>query len=407
MTLVGFFNPSFLPYFVAMSAVFPYKSAIVITCFPMQSEWLAKEVAALDYEVKSSSISEVEVEGYMDDCMRLNMYLRTANRVLFQIQRFNANNANELYKRIKAIPWEKFLKTDGYFSVTSYVKNDTITDDRFANVRVKDAIADRMIEVTGKRPNSGPDRDHTVIHIYWREEKVRVYFDTSGQSISKHGYRRIPFKAPMNESLASSTILATEWDKKSPFLNPMCGSGTLAIEAAMMAINKAPGLLRDNFGFMHINGYDAEAWEGYKRLATLQIKPPVEGLKIIASDLSKNAIWSAKSNAKDAGVEHLITFEQCDFRESSVPEEAGVIMINPEYGERLGEEEQLKEVYTQIGDFFKSRCQGYTGYIFTGNMNLAKTIGLRTSARIPFYNAKIECRLLKYELYQGSKKSKD
>lgn len=402
-----FFNPPFLPYFALMSAVFPYKSAIVITCFPQQSQWLAKEVEALGFEVKSTAISEVEVEGYMDDCLRLNMQLRTASRVLFQIQRFKANNADELYKRIKAIPWENYLDNDGYFSITSYVKNDTILDDRFANVRVKDAIADRMKEKTGNRPNSGPDRDKTVIHIYWKEEKVRIYFDTSGETISKHGYRKLPFKAPMIESLAASTLLATEWDKVSPFVNPMCGSGTLAIEAALMAINKAPGLLRENFGFMHIKGYDAESWENYIRLAKLQIKKPADGLKIIASDMSKSALFCARENAKTAGVEGLIQFEHGDFRETTVPEEEGVIMLNPEYGERLGEEEALKEIYQAIGDFFKNKCQGYTGFIFTGNMNLAKSIGLRTSARIPFYNARIECRLLKYEMYQGSKKAKD
>ncbi|WP_420387753.1 THUMP domain-containing class I SAM-dependent RNA methyltransferase [Roseivirga sp.] len=389
-----------------MSAVFPYKSAIVVTCFPQQSPWVAQELEALGFDIKSSAISEVETEGYMDDCLRLNMQLRTASRVLFQIQRFKANNADELYKRIKAIPWENYLDNDGYFSITSYVKNDTIRDDRFANVRVKDAIADRMLEKTGSRPNSGPDRDKTVIHIYWKEEKVRIYFDTSGETISKHGYRKKPFKAPMNEALAASTILATEWDKQSPFVNPMCGSGTLAIEAALLAINKAPGLLRDNFGFMHIKGYDADSWANYVRLAELQVKQASAGVKIIASDLNRNALEAARDNARNAGVEDLITFEQGDFRETTVPEEAGTIMLNPEYGERLGEEEQLKEVYQAIGDFFKNKCQGYTGFIFTGNMNLAKTIGLRTSARIPFYNAKIECRLLKYELYRGTKKAK-
>lgn len=389
-----------------MSAVFPYKSAIVVTCFPQQSEWLAKEIEGLDYEVKSSAISEVETEGYMDDCMRLNMYLRTGSRVLFQIQRFNANTADELYKRIKNIPWENFLDNDGYFSITSYVKNDTIRDSRFANVRAKDAIADRLIEKTGLRPNSGPNRDGVVIHLYWKEEKVRVYFDTSGESISKHGYRKIPFKAPMSESLAASTILASGWDKKSPFVNPMCGSGTLAIEAALMAINKAPGLMRDNFGFMHLKGYDADSWENYNRLARLQMKEAPTKLRIIASDLNKNAMFSAKNNARTAGVDHLIEFQHCDFRETIIPEEEGVIMVNPEYGERLGEEEELQEIYTALGDFFKANCQGYDAFIFTGNMNLAKQIGLRTSARIPFYNAKIECRLLKYEMYRGSKKAK-
>lgn len=389
-----------------MSSVFPYKSAIVVTCFPKQSEWLAKEIEALDYDVVSSSISEVEISGYMDDCMRLNMYLRTASRVLFQLQRFRANTADELYKRIKNIPWENYLDNEGYFSVTSFVRNEHIKDDRFANVRVKDAIADRLIEKTGKRPDSGPNRDHTVIHLYWKEDQVRLYFDTSGNTISKHGYRRIPFKAPMIESLAASTILASGWDKQSHFVNPMCGSGTLAIEAALMSINMAPGLIRENFGFMHIKGYDEEAWNGYRRLARLQVKKSPE-FKIIASDLSKNAIWSAKENAKTAGVDHLIDFELCDFRETPLPEAPGVVMMNPEYGERLGGDKDLEELYASIGDFFKQRCGGYTGIVFTGNLDLAKRIGLRTSSKIPFFNARIECRLLKYELYQGTKRIRD
>lgn len=389
-----------------MSSVFPYKSAIVVTCFPQQSPWLAKEMEDLDYEVQSTSISEVEISGYMDDCLRLNMYLRTANRVLFQIQRFRAVNANELYKRIKDIPWEKYLDNDGYISITSYVRNDTITDDRFANVRVKDAIADRMTEVTGKRPDSGPDREHTVIHLYWKEDKVRIYFDTSGSTISKHGYRQIPFKAPMIESLAASTIIASGWDKQSSFVNPMCGSGTLAIEAALMAINMAPGLMRQNFGFMHIKGYDKSAWEGYQRLAGLQVKEAPD-FKIVASDLSKNAMWAAKQNAKKAGVAGMINFEICDFRETPIPIETGVVMMNPEYGERLGADKDLESIYEAIGDFFKKSCQGYTGFVFTGNLFLAKRIGLRTSARTPFFNGRIECRLLKYELYQGTKRIKD
>lgn len=388
-----------------MSSVFPYKSAIVVTCFPKQSDWLAQELESLGYEVKSRSISEVEVEGYMDDCLRLNLYLRTAGRVLFQLQRFRANTANDLYKRIKAIPWENYLSNDGYFSVTSFVRNEHITDDRFANVRVKDAIADRMIEKTGKRPDSGPSRDQVVIHIYWKEDKVRVYFDTSGNTISKHGYRKIPFKAPMIESLAASTILASGWDRQSTFVNPMCGSGTLAIEAALMAINKAPGLLRENFGFMHIKSYDVESWEGYQRLAGLQQKERPD-FKIIASDMDRKAIQAARQNAKSAGVDHLIDFHICDFRETPVPQEKGIVMMNPEYGERLGADKDLESIYKAIGDFFKQRCKGYMGFVFTGNTELAKHIGLRTSARIPFFNARIECRLLKYELYEGTKKVK-
>lgn len=386
-----------------MSSVFPYKSSIVITCFPKQSPWLAKEVEAMGYTVESTSISEVEISGYMDDCLRLNMYLRTAGRVLFQIQRFKAVDADEMYKRIKSIPWENFLDNDGYFSVTSYVKNDSITDDRFANVRVKDAIADRMVEKTGSRPNSGSDRDHTVIHVYWKEDSVRLYFDTSGHTISKHGYRKHPFKAPMIESLAASTIMASDWDKKSSFVNPMCGSGTLAIEAALMAINKAPGLMRENFGFMHIKGYDEKSWRGYQRLAGLQVKDELD-FKIIATDIDYMALKSAKANAREAEVGEFIEFSKCDFRDTPVPVENGVVMINPEYGERLGADKDLEFIYKEIGDFFKQKCKGYKGCVFTGNLNLAKHIGLKAKRRIEFLNAKIDSRLLTYELYDGTRR---
>ncbi len=388
-----------------MSAVFPYPSQIVITCFPKQSPWLAKEVEELGFTVESQSVSEVEFKGFMDDCLRLNMYLRTAGRVLFQLSRFRANNADELYKKIIEIPWEKYLKKDGYFSVTSWVRNDSINDDRFANVRIKDAIVDRMNKKNGMRPDSGPLRDHTVIHLYWKDDKVRLYFDTSGNTISKHGYRKIPFKAPMIESLASSAILASGWDMASSFVNPMCGSGTLAIEAALMATKSAPGLIRNNYGFMHINGYDESSWKGFKRLAGLQKKVDLD-FKIIASDMSNEALRAARENAKLAGVEHLIEFVKCDFRETPIPKENGVIMLNPEYGERLGADKDLELIYAEIGDFFKKHCQGYMGYVFTGNLDLAKKVGLRASRRVEFFNARIDSRLLEYQLYQGSQKHK-
>jgi len=386
-----------------MSTVFPYKSSIVITTFPKLAPWLAKEVEAMDYDIVNTSATEVEISGYMNDCMRLNMFLRTAGRVLFQVQRFRAANPKELYSRIKSIPWEKYLDNEGYVSITSFVRNDHITDDRFANVRVKDAIADRMVEKTGKRPDSGPEKNKTVVHLYWKDDRVRLYFDTSGQTISKHGYRLHPFKAPMIEALAAGTIVATDWDKQSSFVNPMCGSGTLAIEAAMMALKRPPGLLRNNYGFMHIKGYDKGGWEGYQRLAKLQAKDEID-FKIIASDLSKEALRAARANAREAGVEEFIEFYHCDFRETPMPKENGVVMINPEYGERLGADKDLESIYEAIGDFFKQKCKGYKGFVFTGNLDLAKRIGLRAKRRIEFLNARIDSRLLTYELYEGTRK---
>jgi putative N6-adenine-specific DNA methylase len=207
----------------------------------------------------------------------------------------------------------------------------------------------------------------------------------------------------MLEALVSSTLLASKWDRKSPFINPMCGSGTVAIEAALMATNRSPGLLRKNYSFMHVMGYDiAEYHREYQKLKDQIVE--VTELKIVATDLSEDAINISKINASIAGVEDLIEFAICDFEETNVPQdEKGAVYFNPEYGERLGELQELEVTYKRIGDFMKKKCQGYTGYIFTGNMDLAKKIGLKASRRLEFYTAKLDCRLLEYELYAGKK----
>src|SRR5690606_1650052 len=174
----------------------------------------------------------------------------TASQVLYELKSFKASNANELYKQLLGIAWEDLIAIDGYFTVTSNVHNETITTPLFANVKVKDAIVDRIKDKKNLRPNSGPDLNKAVIHLHWMDERAEIFLDTSGETLAKHGYRKHPGKAPMLEALASSTIMATQWDGKSPFVNPMCGSGTLAIEAALMAQHRNPGLQRMNYSFM-------------------------------------------------------------------------------------------------------------------------------------------------------------
>jgi putative N6-adenine-specific DNA methylase len=262
-----------------------------------------------------------------------------------------------------------------------------------------------MRNKTNERPNSGPSLEQTVVHLFWRDEAAEIFLDTSGETLAKHGYRKIPGKAPMLEALAAATVLATKWDRISPFINPMCGSSTLAIEAALIATNRRPGLYRDNYSFMHIIGYERKMYEAEKQRLTDQITE-ANGLQIIATDISEDAINISKINAGAAGVEELIQFNVCDFEETLIPEQAGgIVLFNPEYGERLGEEKQLQETYARIGDFLKKKCKGYTGYIFTGNLGLAKKIGLKASRRIEFYTSKIDCRLLEYELYAGTKRT--
>ena len=379
------------------------KSRIVITCAKGIPPFLKEEVLSLGLPILSEGIADVETEGTMEDAIKLNLFLRTGQRVLFLLEEFNAKRPDELYKKMSRIRWEDYIPEDGYLCVTSSVETPTIKDSRFANLKCKDAIVDRMKEKSGFRPDSGPKRDRTVIHLYWKDERCQIYVDTSGEPLSRRGYRRIPLRAPMQETLAASVILATGWKGNGNFINPMCGSGTLAIEAAMIALNKAPGLLRNNYGFMHLKGFNESSWNALRKKTRVIAKKSLNG-RIIATDISQEAIEAAKKNATTAGVAHLMEFGVCGYSETPIPKGGGVVVLNPEYGERLGEIEKLKEVYKGIGDFFKKKCLGYKGYIFTGNLDLAKKVGLKTKRRIPFFNSNIECRLLEYDLYEGSRK---
>ncbi len=385
-----------------MAEVFNKKNKVIITCNRRLSPYLEQEVRELGFDIKRAFNTGVEIQASVNECIKLNLNLRIASQVLYELKSFKAKNADELYKQLMGIAWEDLIPIDGYFTVTSNVHNETITTPLFANVKVKDAIVDRIKERKGVRPNSGPDLNRAVIHLHWIEERAEIFLDTSGETLAKHGYRKHPGKAPMLEALATATIMATQWDGKSPFVNPMCGSGTLAIEAALMAQNRKPGLQRMNYSFMHFIGYDEEVFFEERRIIK-DITDKTNLPHIIASDISSEAIEISKLNARTAGVEHLIEFEVCDFEKTTIPEGDGVIMFNPEYGERLGVHSRLEITYSRIGDFMKKNCKGYRGYIFTGNPDLAKKIGLRASRRFEFFNGKLDCRLLQYELYDGSK----
>ncbi len=383
--------------------IFETTSRIIVTCSNRLSPYLEKEVAALGFKPVRIFKTGVELQGNLQDCIRLNLNLRCASQVLFSVKEFTAFNADALYKTLLDFEWENIIPAEGYFSITSNVDNETITNNLFANVKVKDAIVDRFRNKTGQRPNSGPELNQTVIHLYWKEDIAELFIDTSGETLSKHGYRKIPGKAPMLESLAAATLLATNWNRKTAVVNPMCGSGTVAIEAALLATNRKPGLLRHNYSFMHVVGYDEQMYlDEFKKLEQEVIDVP--DLKIIATDISEDAVNVSKINAGIAGVEELIEFAVCDFEKTILPSEnKGIVFFNPEYGDRLGVEIELEATYKRMGDFLKKNCKGYTGYIFTGNLELAKKIGLKPKRRIEFFTSKIDCRLLEYELYEGSR----
>ncbi len=424
-------------------SIWDKKNRILVTCPKGVTPFLKAEIETLGFPVLHEIDTAVQTEGTLADTMLLNLHLRTAQRVLYQIQTFKVISPGALYDRINAIPWETMLHDSGpsaYVCVTSVVENPQITDTRFANLKAKDAIVDRIRDKCGIRPDSGPEKDRAVIHVYWRNDQATVYIDTSGERLSLRGYRKIPLAAPMQETLAAALILATGWNRRTPFLNPMCGSGTLAIEAALIALNRAPGLGRINFSFMHIKDFPREAWKEMRKKAHNESQKALPST-IIASDIDPKAVEAALHNAKTAGVDRVIEFKVCPFEKTPTPGGGGVILMNPPYGERMeplkiktqhtvehkkeiaGQKvilrkaadrpdagrysslkQRLEALYEGCGDWFKSIGRGYRGYIFTGNLDMMKKVGLRTKRRLTFYNGEIECRLLEYDLYEGSKK---
>ncbi|MGB0714401.1 MAG: THUMP domain-containing class I SAM-dependent RNA methyltransferase [Phycisphaerae bacterium] len=382
--------------------------SVRITCAPGLAPYLEQELASLGHEAKATHTTHVDVEADMQAVMQMNLQLRTAFNVLVHLSTFPCADPDDLYGKINDLPWETMIPSNEYLSIVSSVNHPTISDWRFASLTVKDAIVDRLADATGERPDSGPSRENVVIHLYWHGDTAQLFLNASGRKLADRNYRKMPHKAPMQETLAAGVLMGAGYDGTQPLVNPMCGSGTLAIEAALVVSGRVPGLLRDNFGFMHIQGFNDEHWQAMRREAK-KVRAKGETPPIIATDIDEKAIRAARKNAETAGVHHLIQFDVCEFADTAMPDAdthgKGIVIMNPEYGVRLGDANELQALYKRMGDFFKQRCAGWTGYIFTGNLDLAKKVGLRASRRMEFFNAKIDCRLLKYELYEGTRRS--
>lgn len=371
-----------------------------VSCAPGLSARLAGEIEGLGLPVDSKDHTGVFTRGTMLDGMRMLLQLRTAFHVLQRFADIRATDAEMLYAETVRLPWERVIPPDGTVTVVSAVDNPTITNSMFPNVKIKDAIVDRMMQVHDRRPNAGSRGDHTVIHLFWKQDQARLSLDFAGPKLSDRGYRREPGKAPLRETTAAAILLETGYDGTRPMVVPMCGSGTLAIEAALLASRRAPGLLRSRFGIQHLLTFDESLWRqaraDAKRDSTTKSPAP-----IIATDIDPAVVESAKRNARTAGVDHLIEFSCCDFAETTMPETPGTVILHGEYGLRLGDEDALAGTYKRMGDFLKQRCAGWDGYVFTAR-ELAGRVGLKSAAKIPFEHAGIDCRLLRYELYAGS-----
>ncbi|MEX1212663.1 MAG: class I SAM-dependent RNA methyltransferase [Balneolaceae bacterium] len=375
------------------------RQTIALSCPVGMAPFLQQEVEALGYKPIRTRETGIEIKGTLEDCIRLNFWLRTAHRVHYMLaESAKITNPEQLYRWLSTMPWEKLIPDDGYLSVTSRIDHPTVRNTQFANVRVKDAVVDRIRSATGRRPDSGSNLNGTVLFLYWDKEEARIFLDTSGESLSRRGYRTEAGYAPMQESLAAAILMATRWAPGMHLINPMCGSGTLLLEGLMMAMNRPPASLRHDFGFMHLKGFNEDTYNAIRAEARQGVIREPKG-RFIATDQDPDMVHAAQKNARTAGVDHLIEFQVCDFKKTPIPDGEGILLFNPPYGERMDNPDSLHPLYRSIGDFMKKKGGGKTGYIFTGNLDLAKSVGLRTSSRTRLFNSTIECRLLEYELF--------
>ncbi|MFA6033979.1 MAG: THUMP domain-containing protein [Myxococcota bacterium] len=346
----------------------------------------------------------VHFEGDMPLLYRANLCLRTATRVELFLREFAAADKVMLYDQVHRMKWEKYIPAGGtmavYCDIGARIQGKGIDHTGYAALKIKDAVVDRIRDETGSRPDVDKKEPDVLVHGFFNGTRCTLGLDSSDPGLHERGYRKADTGAPLKETLAAALVDLSGWDGVVPLIDPMCGSGTLVIEAAMKALGIAPGLKRKRFGFMHWPEFDRNAWAEELSQARSLVKKPVKPF-IFAYDIDPNAVEIARANAKSAGVADAITFN-CQPFDALLPVEGlppGVILTNPPYGKRVAVDAGLSALYKMMGDTFKHKMKGWTAFLFTGNLEMAKHVGLRTSKRIELMNGPIECRLLRYEMF--------
>ncbi len=350
-------------------------------------------------------------EGGPDDLYRAHLWLRTGNRILLVLRSFAVKTPDELYENLHKFKWETFLRPGLTFAVDCTISGRNsiqLNHSHYARLRAKDAIVDRLREKTGERPDVDTESPDVRIVLYIRDGVCTLNMDASGDPLHERGYRASAAAAPLKETLAASILKFSGWQPGTPLEDPMCGSGTLLAEGALMAANIAPGLLRARFAFMNWPDFHEERWRSLVKEAEEKrtVIPP--GF-FFGSDQDPEAVRQAEQVFRILGLSEAVSIERKDFRDfrPHVTEKPGWIVMNPPYGDRLGEVEKLKPLYKAMGDIFKQRCAGWKAAVFTGSAELMKEIGLKTKRKVPLWNGPIECRLLTYEMYTGTVKKAD
>ena len=338
----------------------------------------------------------VSFEGGWDTCYRTNLRSRIASRVLWKVQDFAYRNDDDVYKAVKALEWPRYFDVERTLRVNVTAQKSPLRSLEFATLRAKDAVCDRFRETLGRRPDVERAAPDVRIHLFLEKDKGTLYLDTSGEPLFKRGWRAGQGEAPLRENLAAGIVMLTGWRSYEPLLDPMCGSGTLLVEAAAMARGRAPGAKR-GFGFQKLKSFKAPIWETVKREST----PDNSNRVLYGSDNDPEALKAARRNLAAAGVERWVKLERTDVLERAAPAPSGVMVMNPPYGERMGDADELARFYPRLGDALKRNFTGWRCYIFTADLRLPKLIRLEPSRRTPLWNGALECRLYEFEIVRG------
>lgn len=365
---------------------------------------LAGELAALGAQAVQPTDGGVGFSGDWALCYRANLHSRLASRILWRIHSGEYRNEQDIYEAALALAWNKWFDVSNTIRVKVTAIKSPLKSLEFATLRIKDAVCDKFRSLRGERPSVDTLTPDIRIHAFLDRSNVTLYLDTSGDALFKRGVRLHTNIAPIRENLAAGILKLAGWQPGIPLLDPMCGSGTFLIEAALMSLDIAPGIAR-YFAFEKLRNFDAALWERLRE-AALDARKPVTPLPIHGSDLYGDALGAAQRNLEDAGLLPAVELKQCNVLEVSPPAPNGILVANMPYGERMGEMEELAALYPQLGDVFKQRFGGWNAYLFTADMRLAKLIRLSASRRTPLFNGAIECRLFEYKMVAGSNRDK-
>jgi len=364
---------------------------------------LEKEVRDIGVTFTQSLTRGILFRGTLKQLYQANYTCRSAIRFLKPILKCKVANEDDLYKQVKKYNWSDLFSITDTFSIDSVVNYSSIKHSKFAALKTKDAIVDQFRERTGKRPSIDVDNPTIRIHLHIHQNDCSISLDSSGSSLHMRGYRIKTVAAPINEALAAGLILLTGWKGQTNFIDPMCGSGTFLIEAAMIAKSIPAGYFRQRYGFQKWNDYDKALWEDIKEETGKKIQPLK--IKIHGSDKADRAIRTTRSNLQNARLHQEIDLNILPIEDSKPPEGEGIAIVNPPYGERLIPDDVIG-LYQAIGDSFKKSYAGYDAWVISSDLEALKFIGLRPSKKITVFNGKLECRFARFELYEGSKKTK-